>query len=130
MSGVMVTELVLMDISTGQHHASAAQPVIFLTETPPAQGHCSVMLEIVGDNLALLLTYRQHLGMRAGPDTFQVYNWRTGALEAVRQSFILLFFGTHNYINNDIDNLSHYPHRIVHIKASFFSPKPFCFSQI
>jgi hypothetical protein len=86
MSGTSVTELVLLKLSTGMHHTSATQPVIYLAETTAAHGHCSVMLEIVGDNLALLLTYRQHLGMRAGPDTFHVYNWRTGNLKAVRLS--------------------------------------------
>jgi hypothetical protein len=82
MSGTNVTELVLLSISTGEHHPSTAQPVIYLTETTTGQGHCSIMLEIVGDNLALLLTYRQHLGLRVAPDTFHVYNWRTGALTA------------------------------------------------
>jgi hypothetical protein len=84
MSGTNVTELVLLSISTGEHHPSTTQPVIYLTETTTGQGHCSIMLEIVGDNLALLLTYRQHLGLRVAPDTFHVYNWRTGALTAVR----------------------------------------------
>jgi hypothetical protein len=83
MSGTNVTELVLLNLSTGDYHTSATQPVVYLTETTAAHGHCSVMLEIVGNNLALLLTYRQHLGLRVSPDTFHVYNWRTGALKAV-----------------------------------------------
>lgn len=77
-----VTELVLLSVSTGEHHVSAAQPVIRVTETIPHQGHCSVMLEIVGDRLALLLTYENHpTGLE---DTFYLYNWRTGNLITVR----------------------------------------------
>jgi len=83
MSGTSVTELVLLKLSTGDYHTSATQPTVYLTETTAAHGHCSVMLEIVGNNLALLLTYRQHLGLRASHDTFRVYNWRTGTLKAV-----------------------------------------------
>jgi hypothetical protein len=94
MSDTSVTELVLLNVSTGEHHTSATQPVIFLTETRAVQGHCSVMLEIAGDNLGLLLTYRQHLGLVAGPDTFQVYDWRTGTLKAVRLSLIQLSLNT------------------------------------
>jgi hypothetical protein len=81
--GTGVTELILLSLSTGQHHTAATQPVIYLTETSPSQGHCNVMLEIVGDNLALLLTYRQVIGQRTCLDTFHVYNWRTGAIKAV-----------------------------------------------
>jgi hypothetical protein len=95
MSGTRVKELILLKISTGMPHPSVTQPVIHLTETTSTQGQCSVMLEIVGDNLALLLTYRQHLGLRADPDTFQVYNWRTGTLKAVGLSLVQLLFFKH-----------------------------------
>jgi hypothetical protein len=90
MSGTSLTELVLLHISTGAYHTAATQPVIHLTETTFAQGHCSVMLEIVGDNLALLLTYRQNLGLRAGRDTFHVYDWRSGTIKAVCDSHLVL----------------------------------------
>lgn len=92
MSGTRVTELILLKISTGMPHPSATQPVIHLTETTTTQGQCGVMLEIVGDNLALLLTYRQYIG---DPDTFQVYNWRTGTLKAVGLSLVQLLLFKH-----------------------------------
>lgn len=82
-----VTELVLLNISTGQHHVMTTQPVIHVTETMVLQGHCSVMLEIVGDHLALLLTYEDHPDEIGGThnDTFYLYDWRSGTLEFVRK---------------------------------------------
>ena len=85
-----VTELVLLNISTGQHHVMTTQPVIHVTETTPLQGHCSIMLEIVGDHLALLLTFEGHSQDEIGNhnDTFYLYNWRSGTLEFVRKKLL------------------------------------------
>lgn len=133
MSDTSVTELVLLNLSTGKPHTSATQPLIFLTETTPAHGHCSVMLEIVGDNLALLLTYRQHLGLTA--DTFCVYDWRDGTVKAVRLSLVQLLFEICNHADNvclDSDathNASriprlHFPHRNCSVTPKFSRKAP------
>lgn len=78
-----VTELILLNISTGEYHISARQPVIYVTDTAFDQGHCSVMLEIVGDRLALLLTFDTEVD-----DMFYLYDWRSGSLQTVRTSII------------------------------------------
>lgn len=83
MPDTSITELILLNISTGEYHTSATQPKIHVTNTVADQGHCSVMLEIVGDHLALLLTYDTEVD-----DAFYLYNWRSGALKTVRSQII------------------------------------------
>jgi hypothetical protein len=83
MSDTCVTELILLNISSGAYHTSAVQPVIYVTDADPDLGHCSVMLEVVGDYLALLLTYEtEQDGM------FYLYDWRSGVLKTVRAHVI------------------------------------------
>ena len=80
-----IIELVLLNISTGQHHVMTTQPVIHVAEVT-VQEHCSVMLEIVGDHLALLLIYDYEDEIGSHNDTFYLYDWRSGTLEFVRKS--------------------------------------------
>lgn len=59
-----------------------------MTQTIVRQEHCSVMLEISGDNLALLLTYEDHVdGSPEGNDHFYLFNWRLGTLKMVITSY-------------------------------------------
>lgn len=108
MSDTCVTELILLNISTGKYHTSATQPVIYVADTVTDQGHCSVMLEIVGDHLALLLTYDTQVD-----DMFYLYDWRSGVLKTVRASAmqekfsLIVLLGYRRWSQR------------VHIKASF-----------
>ncbi|KAI0272990.1 hypothetical protein BGY98DRAFT_936521 [Russula aff. rugulosa BPL654] len=43
--------------STGQPHPLAEQPIIFITTKSLLLDHCNVLIEIVGDFLALLITF-------------------------------------------------------------------------
>lgn len=77
-----MVELVLLHLSTGKNHPAAKEPVIVVREQSRHQLQPSVMLEIVGDNLVLLLS---HAPERGNVDALYVYDWRSGRLKAVRQ---------------------------------------------
>ncbi|KDQ56114.1 hypothetical protein JAAARDRAFT_36902 [Jaapia argillacea MUCL 33604] len=61
-------------------HPLASQPVLFVCKVMGAQGHCSLGIEIVGDTLALLLTFPY-----SGPTTkdwLYIWDWKKGYLKA------------------------------------------------
>jgi len=47
----------LLSFSTGQPHPLAEQPIIFIMSMSPLLGHCNVLIEVVGEFLALLITF-------------------------------------------------------------------------
>ena len=53
----MILEIRLLKFSTGQPHPLAEQPIIFITTTTVYPGDPIVNIEIVGDFLALLITF-------------------------------------------------------------------------
>ncbi|KAI9462680.1 hypothetical protein F5148DRAFT_982664 [Russula earlei] len=53
----MTFEIQLLSFSTGQPHPLAQQPIIFITTKSVLLGHCNVLIEVVGDFLALLITF-------------------------------------------------------------------------
>ncbi|TDL27091.1 hypothetical protein BD410DRAFT_783271 [Rickenella mellea] len=71
-------DLLLRNFSTGKNHASAAQPDIFVNEYHGMQSpRFSIMIEIVGTYLLLLVTIPSHI---SSMDTLFLYNWMTGGL--------------------------------------------------
>lgn len=75
----------LIEISTGEYHSAASQPIIELPHMPFLPGNCSVSIEIVGDTLGILFNLSRLLhGLGAGPAIkFFLYNWKTGKLRFV-----------------------------------------------
>ncbi|TFY76209.1 hypothetical protein EWM64_g7803, partial [Hericium alpestre] len=72
----LALELRLLSLSTGQAHPQASQPIVFLAQRSSHFGRCSVLIEIVGDYLVLLLSFPW---MRAGTgDAFYLVNWKKG----------------------------------------------------
>jgi len=53
----MILEMRLLRFSTGQPHPLAEQPIIFITTKTVFLGDTTVNIEIVGDFLALLITF-------------------------------------------------------------------------
>ena len=53
----MALEIRLSSFSTGQPHPLAERPIIFITSERLPLEHCNVLIEIVGDFLALLITF-------------------------------------------------------------------------
>ncbi|KAI0312459.1 hypothetical protein OF83DRAFT_1146144 [Amylostereum chailletii] len=72
----------LLSFSTGRPHPSASQPVVFVTSQSRSLGHVNVAIEIVGDYLALMITYPWARGF--GVDTFYLLNWRKGDAHRIR----------------------------------------------
>ncbi len=80
-------QLHLHQASTGNLHPEAKHPVITVTHTRwerPAVG-----IEIVGDNLVLILAYKQN--PYKPDDQVFVYEWKTGRMKMVRHIFSSLF---------------------------------------
>ena len=77
----MTLEIRLLSFSTGQPHPLAEQPIIFITTRSLPLGHCSVLIEIVGDFLVLLVTFPW---ARNGPeDMFFLVRWEKGDAHSV-----------------------------------------------
>ncbi|KAF8054232.1 hypothetical protein FPV67DRAFT_1132241 [Lyophyllum atratum] len=76
--GMHVIEVLLLEFSTGKPHPLARIPVLSVVETHwprPAIG-----IEIVGDHLALVLTY--YVNHEHAPrDRFYIFDWKTGTLK-------------------------------------------------
>ena len=77
----MTLEIRLLSFSIGQPHPLAEQPIIFITTKSLLLGHCEVLIEIVGDFLALLITFpwaRNEL-----EDMFFLVRWKKGEAHCV-----------------------------------------------
>ena len=53
----MTLEIRLLSFSTGQPHPLVEQPIIFIATKSLGLGHCNVVIVIVGDFLALFVTF-------------------------------------------------------------------------
>jgi hypothetical protein len=76
--------IVLVKLSTGLRHPSASQPTILVAEEDVEAEH-SISLQISGDTLVVLVTYASFDDPNLNPreDSIQMYNWKTGKLQAV-----------------------------------------------
>ena len=77
----MTLEIRLLSFSTGQPHPLAEQPVIFITKKSLLLGHCNVLIEIVGDFLALLITFPW--SRSENEDMFFLVRWKKGETHCV-----------------------------------------------
>src|SRR5712671_5486222 len=76
----MTFEIHLLSFSTDQHHPLAQKPIIFVT-TKSLIGHCNVLIEIVGDFLALLITFPW--ARNENEDMFFLVRWKKGETHCV-----------------------------------------------
>ena len=74
-------EIRLLSFSTGQPHPLAEEPTIFIASISLILGHCNVLIEIVGDFLALLVTFP--LVRDASVDMFFLLRWKKGEAHCV-----------------------------------------------
>jgi len=74
-------EIRLLSFSTGQPHPLAEQPVLFITKKSLLLGHCNVLIEIVGDFLALLITFPW--ARNENEDMFFLVRWKKGETHCV-----------------------------------------------
>jgi hypothetical protein len=80
----MTLEIRLLRFSTGQPHPLAEQPIIFITTKSLLLGHCNVLIEIVGDFLALLVTFPW--AQNEHEDMFFLVRWKKGDAHCVSAS--------------------------------------------
>ena len=72
----MALEIRLLSFSTGQPHPLVEQPIVFIATKSLFLGHCSAVIEIVGDFLALLVTFPE--AQYEGEDMFFLVRWKKG----------------------------------------------------
>jgi hypothetical protein len=77
----MTLEMRLLSFSTGQPHPHAEKPIIFITTKSVLLGHCNVLTEIVGDFLALLITFPW--AQNEHEDMFFIVRWKKGDTHCV-----------------------------------------------
>ena len=77
----------MFSFSTGQPHPLAEQPVIFIASISLILGHCNVLIKIVGEYLALLITFP--LVRDASVDMFFLVRWKKGEAHCVSISQLL-----------------------------------------
>jgi hypothetical protein len=77
----MTLEIRLLKFSTGQPHPLAEQPIIFITTKSLLLGHCNVLIEVVGDFLALLITFPW--ARNEQEDMFFLVRWKKGEAHCV-----------------------------------------------
>jgi len=73
----MILEMRLLRFSTGQPHPLAEQPIIFITTKTVFLGDTTVNIEIVGDFLALLITFDEEEDSE-NEDMFFLVRWKKG----------------------------------------------------
>lgn len=75
-------EIRLLSFSTGEPHPLAEQPIIFIASISLILGHCNVLIEIVGDFLALLITFPW--ARDTNEDMFFLVRWKQGEAHRLR----------------------------------------------
>ncbi|KAN0118369.1 hypothetical protein V8E52_005345 [Russula decolorans] len=80
----MTLEIRLLRFSTGQPHPLAERPIIHITTKSLLLGHCNVLIEIVGDFLALLITFPW--ARNEQEDMFFLVRWKKGEAHCLRSS--------------------------------------------
>jgi hypothetical protein len=81
-------EIQLLSFSTGLPHPLAEQPIIFIASISLVLDQSNVLIEIVGDYLALLITFP--LVQDANVDKFFLVRWKKGGAHCVSHSHSLL----------------------------------------
>jgi hypothetical protein len=77
----MTLEIRLLSFSTGQPHPLAEKSIIFITTKSLLLGRCNVVVDIVGEFLALLITYP--MARSESEDAFFLVRWKKGEVYRV-----------------------------------------------
>ncbi|KAH9059215.1 hypothetical protein EDB87DRAFT_1737680, partial [Lactarius vividus] len=77
-------EIRLLSFSTGLPHPLAEEPIIFIASISLIPGDCNVLIEIVGEYLALLITFPW--AQDANEDMFFLLRWKKGEAHYLRSS--------------------------------------------
>ena len=77
----LTLEIRLFSFATGQPHPLADQPIIFIARKRLPFGQCHVLIEIVGDFLALLITFPW--ARNEYEDMFFLVRWKKGEVHRV-----------------------------------------------
>ena len=77
----MTLEIRLLEFSTGRPHSLAEEPIIFIIRKNMRLGPCDVLIEIVGDFLALLITFPW--SRSENEDEFFLVRWKKGETHRV-----------------------------------------------
>ncbi|KAH9980744.1 hypothetical protein BJV74DRAFT_85796 [Russula compacta] len=80
----MTLECRFLSFSTGRPHPLAEEPIIFITKKSTRLGPCDVLIEIVGDFLALLITFPWSRG--ENDDEFFLVRWKKGEIHRFQTS--------------------------------------------
>ncbi|KAH9170111.1 hypothetical protein EDB89DRAFT_1980645 [Lactarius sanguifluus] len=81
--GMAVHEHDLIVALTACPHPLAEQPIIFIASISLILGHCNVLIEVVGEYLALLITFPWR---DANEDMFFLLRWKKGEAHYLRSS--------------------------------------------
>ncbi|KAG6840243.1 hypothetical protein C0991_007991 [Blastosporella zonata] len=73
-------EIRLLQFSTGKPHPLAREPVLFVRETN-SWTRPSILMEIVGNHLVLVLTHVRVMQFVQGRDRMYVFEWKTGTVK-------------------------------------------------
>ena len=95
----MTLEIRLLSFSTGRPHPLAEQPIIFITTTGQFLGHSFADIQIVGDFLAFLITFKDEQG--EVENMFFLVRWKKGESYCV-----------------SVSGLQHIPRTIAHTFCS------------
>ncbi|KAG6832983.1 hypothetical protein H0H92_004867 [Tricholoma furcatifolium] len=80
-SGKFIIEISLLELSTGSSHPLAKSPTLLIGDSEPGQP--SILIEIVGEYLVLVMTYRDRFPVSR--DRLMVFEWKTGVVNLQRQ---------------------------------------------
>ena len=72
----------LLNFSTSQPHPLAEQPTIPITSISPFLGHCNALIEVVGDFLALLISFPE--AREENEDRFFLVRWKKGETHSMK----------------------------------------------
>jgi len=75
-------EMRLLSFSTGQPHPLAEQPIIPITSISPLLGHCNALIEVVGDFLALLISFPE--ARDENEARFFLVRWKKGETHSMK----------------------------------------------
>ncbi|KAI0294024.1 hypothetical protein B0F90DRAFT_1821617 [Multifurca ochricompacta] len=111
----LTLQIRLLRFSTGQPHPLAEQPIIYIATKSLLLGHCNVLIEIVGDFLALLITFPW--ARSESEDMFFLVRWKKGEAHCLR-SFEWGAYAYFSFLSHDtlvIPNLIHNMLEVVRI---------------
>jgi len=83
---IVILQLRLLSVSTGQPHPLAEQPVIFIATKSLPLGDPNVLIDLVGDFVVLLVTFLEE--WNENEDMFFLVSWKKGEAHCVSVSML------------------------------------------